>query len=124
MGTRPVKPSLVWVVFLAALLTACASDPHPVAREYSETDPVGRCHLVGQLTEKGSPGDQEQLVKLLDDPDVVVRWRAVRALRRLTGLNMDYDPTARRRTRLRAMSRWQQRLGIAQTGLEESSEAR
>lgn len=101
----------------AAFFFGCAAQS-PRAAGFLEADPVARAALVRKLATSGSPEGLKGLIDLLDDPDVVVRWEAIRALKRLEGRDFGYGPAAERGARLDAMERWKEYLRERRLGLE------
>ena len=105
------------ILAVGALPAGCGTPSTGLATPMlgESNSPVERSRYAGGLTRSATLDDAEQLIRLMDDPDLVVRWRAWRSLKQVAarhggGPDVVYNPSEPREKRLEKIAAWRQWL--------------
>jgi HEAT repeat protein len=87
----------------AALLAGCSTSVEP---SYEDPTPQARLGAIAESAKSGSTADLPHLIENLSSDDESVRFAAIGALRRTTGLTNGYRFDASYSERTEAIARW------------------
>lgn len=83
-------------------LWGCAAAPP----DFNSPEPAARNAAIVRAAREGDQGAVPDLVRMLDSDDPATRVLAIRALERLTGRTLGYDPAGDQGSRDRAVAEW------------------
>ncbi len=97
---------------LSLLCAGCGRSVHPEGTGISSVDAGQRVRAIRQAARAGDVDRVAALVDRLEDEDSAVRFAAIIALEKLTGMRLDYDYADDAEQRSRAVEAWRLYLTV------------
>ncbi len=97
-----------FMVVLTLAMTACGCTPPASQGGFDSPDPASKLYAIHQAGDERNRAAIPNLVEQLESDDPAVRMMTIRALQRITGTRMDYNPYGSVIDRRAAVDRWVQ----------------